>query len=491
MIDRSILARCCTPEEPGVSVTVPATDLVSWLIDVFEGAPNRDALIDTWAHSDICDDPSLRQRYGLQSAAQGILTRALDGQVGTDGEGPVLVWRVHDGDKAWRVPRRAFRGFSNGHDLEMTWSAGYLWRFDTGDEFRALADEKLPLLTTAFEAETFKMAVTKLSAPTVAEEFASGLFRRQTAQLNERDDLIHRVRIGDLTPDQAEAEAERLGAGSLAPRADPAQFDPMSRADWTYLMVLAWIAWRDADHVRQWMADYREQNWHWRPWNERVAASDGSGARHEAGWVLAQQEPPSGLALKLYAARVQPDLEQSGGGVVEAAHADLWARLRAGDLDGTAVPAGEAAARNIKPAEWGRLTVCYSGSPSQREYLCWQHQPLGVAFYGLLFGRDDILREWPSSAASAPPAPTAHIAQPAGGLEPPARRNRSATKYLLSDDVANVAAARVRAGGGDPKSERELRSELRKMFRELNWAIDDKSLDAIRRGGGFSAKKDW
>jgi len=65
-----------------------------------------------------------------------------------------------------------------------------------------------------------------------------------------RDDIFDKVRRGEMTPPQAEAEAVRLGMKSFASEPDPAAFDPMCLAWWSLPMAIAWIAWRSPNRVR-------------------------------------------------------------------------------------------------------------------------------------------------------------------------------------------------------------------------------------------------
>ena len=52
-----------------------------------------------------------------------------------------------------------------------------------------------------------------------------------------------------MSPDEAEAEAARLGLPPLASQPDPNKFDPMDEAWWTLPMTIAWIAWRNHTEV--------------------------------------------------------------------------------------------------------------------------------------------------------------------------------------------------------------------------------------------------
>ncbi len=78
-----------------------------------------------------------------------------------------------------------------------------------------------------------------------------------------RDTLFDDVRYGRLSPDEAEAEAQRLGVGPLVRQPDPAGFDPLREAHWTVAMAVAWIAWRTPDQVRDAWDVYRAKRCRW------------------------------------------------------------------------------------------------------------------------------------------------------------------------------------------------------------------------------------
>jgi hypothetical protein len=70
-------------------------------------------------------------------------------------------------------------------------------------------------------------------------------------ELPPRQRLLLEVRRGALTPDKAEAEANRLGIRPLLDRSDPEVFDPMREDRWTLTMTIAWIVWRTPEAVRE------------------------------------------------------------------------------------------------------------------------------------------------------------------------------------------------------------------------------------------------
>lgn len=87
----------------------------------------------------------------MRSVAHEMFTKAL--------RQGVFTLRVHDGQRVWRLPERAFEGSKPGLDLEMTWTAGRLWDFDAASDFRSVAELRLPLLTTEEDAAAFRAKI--------------------------------------------------------------------------------------------------------------------------------------------------------------------------------------------------------------------------------------------------------------------------------------------------------------------------------------------
>jgi hypothetical protein len=55
---------------------------------------------------------------------------------------------------------------------------------------------------------------------------------REGFEPSARDIVIHKARVGEITPEEAEAEAERQGFGPLATKPSPVDFDPTLMPDW-------------------------------------------------------------------------------------------------------------------------------------------------------------------------------------------------------------------------------------------------------------------
>src|SRR5579871_4524907 len=85
---------------------------------------------------------------------------------------------------------------------------------------------------------------------------------------------------GEITPDQAEAEAATIGLPPFACTPDPTRFAPMNEVWWTLGMAAAWIIWRTPTAVRNVWSEYRREVREWRsPFYHRL---------HESGYGYRQ-----------------------------------------------------------------------------------------------------------------------------------------------------------------------------------------------------------
>lgn len=76
---------------------------------------------------------------------------------------------------------------------------------------------------------------------------------------DQRDILLDQVRRGEITPNQAEQEAKKLGLEPFETEPKPCDFDPDKMHWWSLPMAIAWIAWRNSASVREHCAEYREE----------------------------------------------------------------------------------------------------------------------------------------------------------------------------------------------------------------------------------------
>src|SRR5215510_3382248 len=146
-----------------------------------------------------------------------------------------------------------------------------------------------------------------------------------------RDDLIFKVGRGELTPDEAEAEAKRQGLGPLSQAPDPETFNPMGEAWWTLPMALAWIAWRTPKHVCWFWDSYRKQclDWHVRRW-----CIGPPGPVYDGHFL--EQRRLATVTLLLLADATHGSLPDGAISIKEAKH-KLWQALSEGRFEATGI----------------------------------------------------------------------------------------------------------------------------------------------------------
>jgi hypothetical protein len=189
--------------------------------------------------------------------------------------------------------------------------------------------------------------------------------------LDPRDQILDRASRGEITPDEAEAEAAQLGLRPFAHMPEPAKFNPMSQPWWTLGMAAAWVIWRTPTAVRHVWSQYRREVTAWRgPFFHRryenawgyghsVAVADGAelGENSIAGTVIVKEyhlERLSELSLFDVLARAASRLPEDGLVVVEgsAAKNELWRSLQSGDLVAEGIPPDGSERRTVRDAEW-------------------------------------------------------------------------------------------------------------------------------------------
>lgn len=77
------------------------------------------------------------------------------------------------------------------------------------------------------------------------------------SQHDQREKLFERAKYGEISGEEADAEAVRLGLSRFSSEPGPDEFRPEDLTHWTLPMALAWIAYMDLKEVREWSAPYR------------------------------------------------------------------------------------------------------------------------------------------------------------------------------------------------------------------------------------------
>ncbi|MFK8253128.1 hypothetical protein [Ancylobacter terrae] len=168
-----------------------------------------------------------------------------------------------------------------------------------------------------------------------------------------RDALIDKVQSGELSPGQAEREAEGLSCGPLAHEPLPGDFNPMGEEFWTLPMAVAWIAYRTPSVVREWWDPYRAEC---RDWQFRRSRIGFDGPVMDGHFL--EQRPSATLArLKLADAiqdRTARDPDYSVP-VIEAIEA-LHVALRTGCFTATGISTDNGTRQEIPDMLWQDLS---------------------------------------------------------------------------------------------------------------------------------------
>ena len=203
---------------------------------------------------------------------------------------------------------------------------------------------------------------------------------REQSVSSKRDDLIHRARIGEITPREAEAEADRLGVGPLAPRPADHEFDPRATSRWSLSMALAWIVRRDFGEVRKWDNEYRAECWSWQAKNSRQPQEGGESSHLVRGFEVVQMQPTNALLFEAYGAVALLQGEQFlGYPSPDAAKEELWNALSDERLLAEGIPASGGARVDVPAREWTDLEVATDGQ-LDGEYFRYRHHPEGRAY---------------------------------------------------------------------------------------------------------------
>lgn len=169
--------------------------------------------------------------------------------------------------------------------------------------------------------------------------------------VDQRDNLIERAKMGEISGEAADAEAIRLGLGSLSRAPGPLEFRPEAEPYWTIPMAVAWIAYLDLDEVREWYPPFREacSYWLWQRWRRGP-----DGAVRE-GWHLEGRERASLARLGMGALFDARPTERPQEMSIEDARKSLWLALREGFFAASGIDTETDRRVEIAPLDWNEL----------------------------------------------------------------------------------------------------------------------------------------
>jgi hypothetical protein len=223
------------------------------------------------------------------------------------------------------------------------------------------------------------------------------------ARANLHDDLIY-GRISDLEEAQKIADANGLGPLNKAP--DKSLYEPDRLSRWTLSMVVAWIAWRDLERVRDADDEYRRKcfEWIWKRW--RGPENGGTEFAAYEGWWLERRKYQTISLLSIVA--TDPDARPGHHSVYEAKDL-LWSAAEDGRIVGEGIREGKVV--DIPSREWRFLGE--SEYQDKEVLVLYQNKKDSVfrrthdsaTYHEVAFLRTRVLELWPASGIRTPELP--------------------------------------------------------------------------------------
>ena len=274
-------------------------------------------------------------------------------------------------------------------------------------------------------------------------------------KLERMQELLARVRKGQLEPDLADEEADSAGLGSLSILPSPDDYWPASKPYWTLPMVLAWITWRTFSEVREWDAKYLSMRVDWGPRSGVVGRGAADGYE-----LYRRKNPTTGQFLRWGHRQFGPWVVGDNGGpaVLPAAEPEdamkiLRHSLASGDLVAWGRRPGDAVHMDIPARECVELETIQRGD-SPEELHCGR-PPRPVVYQDVLFHSRSVLSLWPAHVASGIPDRAEFSLTPVI-VDPEAR----AALYMRFDPTSpEVRPSR--------RPQRAARASLEGLFNEL------------------------
>jgi hypothetical protein len=207
-----------------------------------------------------------------------------------------------------------------------------------------------------------------------------------------RDILIDRVRRGEITPEEAEQEAENRGFGQLATKPDSVEFEPDEMPWWSLPMAVAWIAWRNSKSVREHCTEFREKWLHWVPGSWNVPINNGTDFTRIDGYELKELGKPTVCRLSLVDAYLTSTetLPPTTQMTVAKAEKQLFAALAAGQITAIAKDATGQVVQ-IPQREWPYLQLFEEAEADVLKHDALDHTP---TFSEIKLPRERLKQVW-------------------------------------------------------------------------------------------------
>jgi hypothetical protein len=213
--------------------------------------------------------------------------------------------------------------------------------------------------------------------------------KAKPSKLFDLDELLRLASEGEITNQEAEAAAARQGAPPFERQPPLPAFDPMRKAQWSLVMSIAWIAWRDLSRVREQDEEFRSECWHWL-FRELRRPGDKT-ARF--GWFLDpwSKATVAWLRLQDVILKSKDELPPTCQMHVRPAEETLWRALSEGRMIGHALNV-DGVPVDIPTRDWAYLQLTSMSDSDILEYVSQSGRP---AFTQVKFNRGALFDLWP------------------------------------------------------------------------------------------------
>lgn len=209
-----------------------------------------------------------------------------------------------------------------------------------------------------------------------------------------RERLLVLAEHGEITGKQAEAIAAAHGLEPFAGKPELPRFDPKLKSHWSILMVVAWIAWRNFELVREQDPEFCAACFHWVGRARKVRLQSDSEPVQRTVYSL---EARRSLTVSRLALRDELLRDPANGSFpavmrIPEAMVALWQALS--DVDPVAVGFdAHGGVVEIPSREWPYLRL---HAEEDREVLIYGTANKPEPFTAVTLRQSDVLRLWPA-----------------------------------------------------------------------------------------------
>jgi hypothetical protein len=276
-----------------------------------------------------------------------------------------------------------------------------------------------------------------------------------------RERLLMLAEHGEITGKQAEATAAAHGLEPFERKPELPRFDPKLKSHWSITMVVAWIAWRDFELVRNQDPEFCSACFHWVARERKVRLQNDGEPVKRIVHSLEARRAPTVARLALLGELLRDRANVSAVMTIREAVAALWQESSEGHLVGLGFDA-HGVVVEIPSREWVYLRLREQG---ERDVLSYDTGSQLEPFTAVTFRQSDVLRLWPVTTA---------VVQTTVAKKARSSRQLDRTNEVLRNEFPDGVPPNL--------TDKEIQSRIVPVFHERGWKLS--SIDTIARARG-------